>query len=183
MLMHSLTSQPLYLQLKSKKSIKFPDRLCPAMAHVTLGFSFAFLQECFIATLLQLARDDDEADLGTRPFDSDNDDLDDYPIWVAFKEQADILRRELGDEENKQSQLLDWCRGCNKSQGMSGEPAKRARQPPPRFRSERPSRSSSAIVSTRRSLEALHVDDRLLPELPYFSDKHDYVNPVSTLIA
>ena len=182
-MMHSLTTHCLYTQLKSKKSIGFPEKLCAAMAHITPGFSFAFLQECFIATLLQLARDDDEADLGTRPFDSDNDDLNDYPIWVAFKEQADILRRELGDGDNQQSQLLDWCRGNNKSHGISAEPTRYMRKPPPRSHNGQPSRSFFTMASTAYNLENLHVDDELLSELPYFSDKHSYVNTVSKLIA
>jgi len=33
-------------KLQKKPKIDFPEKLCPAMAHVTNGFSFAFLQEC-----------------------------------------------------------------------------------------------------------------------------------------
>jgi ATP-dependent Zn protease len=44
-------------KLQNKPKINFPQKLCPAMAHITDGFSFAFLQECFVATLLTLARE------------------------------------------------------------------------------------------------------------------------------
>lgn len=60
------------------------------MAHVTPGFSFAFLQECFVATLLILAREDvglERLSLGG--------DLDDYVLWRVFKQQADELRKQI----------------------------------------------------------------------------------------
>ncbi|GME28395.1 ATPase AAA+ type core [Neofusicoccum parvum] len=47
-------------KLKGKKSIEFPDKLCPAIADITDGFSFAYLQEAFVATLLELARSGDD---------------------------------------------------------------------------------------------------------------------------
>lgn len=77
-------------KLSSKPNIKFPLKLCPAMAHVTPGFSFAFLQECFVATLLILAREDvglERLSLGG--------DLDDYVLWRVFKQQADELRKQI----------------------------------------------------------------------------------------
>ena len=42
------------------------------MARITPGFSFAFLQECFVATLLILARGEEEAAV----LDDDEDGLD-----------------------------------------------------------------------------------------------------------
>lgn len=42
-------------KLKSNKAIAFPDELCGKMADITDGFSFAYLQEAFVATLMAIA--------------------------------------------------------------------------------------------------------------------------------
>jgi transitional endoplasmic reticulum ATPase len=83
-------------KLQNKPKISFPQKLCPAMAHITDGFSFAFLQECFVATLLTLAREEGVyvsqfAQLRLRKEDS----LDQYPLWRVFKEQAESLRKQI----------------------------------------------------------------------------------------
>jgi ATP-dependent 26S proteasome regulatory subunit len=75
-----------------KGEIKFPQKLCPAMAKITHGFSFAFLQECFVATLLSLIHRD-------ATVKGPDDELEKYELWVAFKKQADILRKEIRNEE------------------------------------------------------------------------------------
>lgn len=72
------------------------------MAHVTPGFSFAFLQECFVATLLILAREDvglERLSLGG--------DLDDYVLWRVFKQQADELRKQIkSDASSGEEKML-----------------------------------------------------------------------------
>nr|POE72707.1 putative atpase yjob [Quercus suber] len=45
-------------KLADNKDIEFPDKLCPAIAKITQGFSFAYLQEAMIASLLAIARRD-----------------------------------------------------------------------------------------------------------------------------
>lgn len=77
-------------KLTDNKKIVFPAKLSPAMAHVTPGFSFAFMQECFVATLLVLAREE-TSDVSH----FSDDDLDDYELWREFKKEADILRKEV----------------------------------------------------------------------------------------
>ncbi|EME39296.1 hypothetical protein DOTSEDRAFT_75125 [Dothistroma septosporum NZE10] len=90
----------LYCQYWRKKvahkpEIDFPEKLTSAMARITPGFSFAFLQECFVASLLTLARQN---------VLHDNDDgLEKYELWRVFKETADILRKEI-DPQNVQQQ-------------------------------------------------------------------------------
>jgi len=88
-------------KLSTKPNIKFPQKLCPAMAHVTPGFSFAFMQECFVATLLILARE--EISLPTEMerlrFGGD---LDDYVLWRVFKQQADMLRKQIKSDDGSQ---------------------------------------------------------------------------------
>lgn len=47
-------------KLSDNDDVEFPDKLCPAVAKITKGFSFAYLQEAMVASLLALARDGDE---------------------------------------------------------------------------------------------------------------------------
>lgn len=88
-------------KLKGKTGVEFPRRLCPAMAGITGGFSFAFLQECFVATLLGLARDEEEDEgRGLEKLNvggEDDDDLERYVLWRAFKAQAEALRKQIED--------------------------------------------------------------------------------------
>jgi transitional endoplasmic reticulum ATPase len=42
-------------KLKDNKDVKFPDSLCKAIAKITDGFSFAYIQEAFVAALLSIA--------------------------------------------------------------------------------------------------------------------------------
>jgi AAA+ superfamily predicted ATPase len=43
-------------KLADNKDLEFPDKLCPAIAKITPKFSFAYLQEAMVATLLTIAR-------------------------------------------------------------------------------------------------------------------------------
>lgn len=47
-------------KLASNADVDFPDKLCPAVAKITKGFSFAYLQEAMVASLLVLARKEKE---------------------------------------------------------------------------------------------------------------------------
>lgn len=44
-------------KLADNEDIEFPDKLCPAIAKITPHFSFAYLQEAMVASLLTIARD------------------------------------------------------------------------------------------------------------------------------
>ncbi|TKA79136.1 hypothetical protein B0A55_02414 [Friedmanniomyces simplex] len=46
-------------KLADNRDLEFPDKLCPAVAGITGGFSFAYLQEAVVASLLAIARDAD----------------------------------------------------------------------------------------------------------------------------
>jgi len=46
-------------KLADNDDVDFPDKLCPAIAKITSGFSFAYLQEAMVASLLAIARDGD----------------------------------------------------------------------------------------------------------------------------
>ncbi|KAL8967862.1 MAG: hypothetical protein Q9183_002732 [Haloplaca sp. 2 TL-2023] len=91
-------------KLKSKPAIKFPRKLCPAIAAITADFSFAYLQELFIATLLAIAghRSEDHPH-GQGGGDEDEDDggnLDHYELWREIKKQAKALRDDMGTQRS-----------------------------------------------------------------------------------
>lgn len=46
-------------KLEDNSDVDFPDKLCPAIAKITPHFSFAYLQEAMVASLLAIARDGD----------------------------------------------------------------------------------------------------------------------------
>lgn len=55
------TAYMKYWQRKlSDTEVEMPDKMCPAIAKITKGFSFAYLQEAMIASLLIIARDADQ---------------------------------------------------------------------------------------------------------------------------
>ncbi|KAF2673982.1 ATPase [Microthyrium microscopicum] len=87
--------------------IEFPSELCPAFAKITESFSFAYMQEAFLASLLELVvgSDDDSASEEDKP--DDEDELDKYPLWVALKKQVKILREQIGKgDDAKRSSVL-----------------------------------------------------------------------------
>lgn len=58
-------------KLRGLDSVDFPDEICPAAAKITRGFSFAYLQEAMVASLLQIARRDKGGNDGDDDDDSD----------------------------------------------------------------------------------------------------------------
>ncbi|KAI9668260.1 MAG: hypothetical protein M1821_001080 [Bathelium mastoideum] len=87
-------------KLKRKSSIIFPSKLCPAIAGLTHGFSFAYIQEAFVASLLEIARSHTDH-TSRRPHavmsesEDDEDDLDQYELWRVIKRQVKILRDDM----------------------------------------------------------------------------------------
>ncbi|KAK5995044.1 putative ATPase YjoB [Cladobotryum mycophilum] len=104
-------------KLASNKNIEFPDKLCDAIAEITDGFSFAYMQEAFVAALLAIARNEKpagaqgDARVLTRDLGDDewvqvlgkaiegDADLQKLVLWVEIKKQIAILRE--GMEEKK----------------------------------------------------------------------------------
>ena len=89
-------------KLAKKDDVEFPEKLCLPMARITKKFSFAFLQECFVASLLTLAHEDRDEETE----DDDDGDLDKYRLWVSFKQQAEILRKQIHSEMKSQSMCI-----------------------------------------------------------------------------
>jgi transitional endoplasmic reticulum ATPase len=106
-------------KLAGNDEIEFPDELCGAIASITDKFSFAYMQEAFVAALLAIARE--SGDHPQQPSDGgasvvegwggendwvslgggggEWDDLDGLVLWVEIKKQVEILRE--GMEEKK----------------------------------------------------------------------------------
>lgn len=82
-------------KLQNKPTIKFPEKLCSAIAEITEDFSFAYLKEAFVASLLVIAgkRMEDEKK------DEDGDDLNDYELWREIKKQVKALRDDMGTQK------------------------------------------------------------------------------------
>jgi SpoVK/Ycf46/Vps4 family AAA+-type ATPase len=92
----ALYAQYWQKKLKDKKSIDFPVKLCIPIAEITDDFSFAYLKEAFVATLLDLARNANDDDDANAFGDGEDDDPNDqYEFWRSFKVQVKILRDDM----------------------------------------------------------------------------------------
>ncbi|KAK0937363.1 hypothetical protein LTR29_011097 [Friedmanniomyces endolithicus] len=148
-------------KLSHNAAIVFPAKLAPAMSRITPGFSFAFLQECFVATLLILARGEDDDAYAARG-DGDDEGLEKYELWRVFRQQADILRKEgagWGEEGGQGSSYA----------ARGGEPTDKHT----RVHREQWSANSDAGLP---DLERLRVKDGVLPALQYPSVKSEYID-------
>ncbi len=93
--------------------MEFPDKLCKAIAEITHGFSFAYIQEAFVAALIAIARDSNSGVAGDWKFKSDeiedgwvgvafsqdDGDLDELALWVEIKKQVAILREGMQEKQ------------------------------------------------------------------------------------
>lgn len=84
-------------KLADNPDIEFPKKLSPAIARITDKFSFAYMKEAFLATLLKL-KVGDKGDVMAYG-GGDNDELDDLPLWVEMKKQVKVLREEMEADE------------------------------------------------------------------------------------
>ena len=89
-------------KLKTKPTIKFPKRLSPAIAGITEDFSFAYLKEAFVATLLVIASHRTDEGVPENGED-EGGDLDDYELWREMKEQVKLLREEMSAKAAKKA--------------------------------------------------------------------------------
>lgn len=149
-------------KVSHKSEIKFPAKLCPAMASITDEFSFAFLQECFVASLLSIIHQSDADE------DGDEEGLEKYKLWVVFKKQAAILRKEIRSEMTSS----DGAASGSMSMGVV---------PPPilsrgnMWQSQLGSQSDEMSVAS--AFQQLAVRDEQVGALPYH--KNARVNPAA----
>jgi len=118
-------------KLSSNKDLEFPDKLCDKIAEITDKFSFAYMQEAFVASLLAIAIRDGRSSvmvekdihmwagpadpmtlvdkeawrerMMARTTDGDSD-INDLELWKEIKKQVKILRDEM--EEKSQTMGL-----------------------------------------------------------------------------
>lgn len=92
-------------KLSDNKDIDFPDKLCTAIAEITVDFSFAYMQEAFVASLLAIAgrshgvgKPGGGKEVVTEELEDDwvgvrgDRDLDELVLWVEIQKQIRILR-------------------------------------------------------------------------------------------
>ena len=80
---------------KGKGAVEFPDTMVPAIAGITGGFSFAYIQEAFVASLLAIARDG-----GGDDNDDDDDDDEEEHEKGDEEEEGDEVLVEAEDDDN-----------------------------------------------------------------------------------
>ncbi|KAL8984540.1 MAG: hypothetical protein Q9205_001528 [Flavoplaca limonia] len=90
-------------KLADNKSIDFPPRLSAAIAERTEGFSFAYLKEAFITSLLVIVADQRGGieRLNGKMEVTDPEDVESNPLWRTLSKQVEILRAE--QEESRKS--------------------------------------------------------------------------------
>ncbi|KAL2038934.1 hypothetical protein N7G274_008274 [Stereocaulon virgatum] len=102
-------------RLKGKQvKIDFPKKLCPAVALITDGFSFAYMQEAFVASLLAIAqrrsenldegreKKEEKVKDGGDGNDEDDDgdkDLDECELWREIKLVVKALRDDMDNTQ------------------------------------------------------------------------------------
>lgn len=92
-------------KLADNRDVEFPTRLCGAIAGITDDFSFAYMQEAFVASLLSIAAEADEGEEEDRGEDGrceetghgrDGDEgLEKLVLWRKMREQVRLLRDEM----------------------------------------------------------------------------------------
>ena len=101
-------------KLSKNSSIKLPPEISPAIASITEGFSFAYLQEAIVTALLSIVQTQKanlvQADV---PVTGALDNLASNEIWQAIYKQVQTLRKEMKDgrksveDAEKNSMLSD----------------------------------------------------------------------------
>jgi len=87
-------------KLKTKPEVKFPELLVEPIAGITHDFSFAYIQEAFVSSLLDIAhrRNDEDEDETVDEAGGGGEDLDKYELWRVISVQVKILRDEMDDD-------------------------------------------------------------------------------------
>jgi transitional endoplasmic reticulum ATPase len=114
----NLTLEVDITEMMDGADIEFPEEMCPAIAKITDKFSFAYMQEAFVAALLGIAMKEDDSEeisayvivetavenmlddeLSLKSSAASDDDLDEFVLWRELKKQIGILRDQLGDPD------------------------------------------------------------------------------------
>lgn len=87
-------------KLSNNKIVDFPTKLSEAIAEITEGFSFAYLKETFITSLLTIAgshRGTSKAIDGLSETGQESHELDHLLLWRVMSKQVKYLRAEMED--------------------------------------------------------------------------------------
>ena len=99
-------------RLQNKKvDVEFPPKICPAVAIITDGFSFAYLQEAFVASLLAIAQRRSEGDDGDSDEDVDHTDEDEdgkVAVLHSKLKSNDISKHVVGGGDDHDKDLNDY---------------------------------------------------------------------------
>ncbi|ERF69158.1 hypothetical protein EPUS_01114 [Endocarpon pusillum Z07020] len=150
-------------KLRHNKKVEFPEELPPAIADITQDFTFAYLKEAFVASLLTIARQDEERDDededGDRITSPRNDDpgfhdklintekdISNLPLWIEIQKQVKMLREDMDSEDKEVKKNTLW-----------GFRAPSTRPMPPRANGCFPSASARRIPPLQADTEAVHI--------------------------
>lgn len=89
-------------QLAGHPLVAFPDELCPVVAALTDGFSFAYLKELFITSLLLLARGGPHEDIALTPTPESDSGLSTDAVVVDVPE-AESKHAEASSDADKEA--------------------------------------------------------------------------------
>ncbi|KAK4694334.1 hypothetical protein P7C71_g3230, partial [Lecanoromycetidae sp. Uapishka_2] len=84
-------------KLSENKTVDFPEGMCSAIAGITDGFSFAYLQEAFVSSLLVLVNEQREgaSSISQEFSKADADSLESVLLWRVMNKQVQMLRNEI----------------------------------------------------------------------------------------
>ena len=97
-------------RLADKNAIDFPAKLCSAIAGITDGFSFAYLQEAFVSSLLTIAREqrNNPQEIITVGKDDESHSLESFLLWRVMREQVETLRNEIKGSRKSAKDALEY---------------------------------------------------------------------------
>lgn len=108
-------------KLSKNSSLRLPLQISSAIASITEGFSFAYLQEAFVTALLSIVQTQranlvkpDASGIST------SDDLASNAVWQAINKQVQTLRKEMKDsrksvEDSEKNSILSDARSNSAS--------------------------------------------------------------------
>lgn len=95
----TLYGQYWHRKLAGNPHVTFPEELCPIIAKWTEEFSFAYLKELFVTSLLLLARGDPLEDLSGGPASDDSSTTDVVVVETPQEGAVSSARKETSDRD------------------------------------------------------------------------------------
>lgn len=102
-------------KLQHNNKVQFPEKLSPAIADITQDFTFAYLKEAFVASLLAIARgeehDDVEDDFSEtissfvshKVHKKEDEDIANLPLWILIQKEVKLLREDMENGEKAET--------------------------------------------------------------------------------